>query len=177
MTTRALGALPGALILLLAASTLACSGGSEQSSKAAEPAIPETPEAYRDQAAKLRREGKHKEAQDAALKAFTLAPSGPRVLERIELAKAWGAAGKAAGAINEIKSLEAEKRGEPPVAVDEVNIAEVYAQIGDPNAVFRWLDRAVEAKSPNLRGIENNPDLEPVKTDPRWQEFLATIPK
>jgi lipopolysaccharide biosynthesis regulator YciM len=137
-------------------------------------AIAETPEAYRAHSAELRREGKHQEAANAALKAYTLARTGPRVAERIELAKAFGAAGNSAGAINEIKSLEKEKR-DAGAAVDEVNIAEVYAQIGDPNAVFRWLARAVEAKSPNLPGIENNPDLEPVKNDPRWQQFLATL--
>jgi len=176
MNTRALSALSGALILLVTATTTACSGGGE-ATKAAEPVVAETPEGYREYAAKLRREGKHKEALDAALKAYTLAGSGPRVLERIELAKAHGASGKPLGAINEIKSLEVEKRGNPPVAVDEVNIAEVYAQIGDPDAVFRWLQRAIDAKSPNLTGIESNVDLEPVKVDPRWQQFLGLLPK
>jgi hypothetical protein len=172
MKTRALHALPGALFLFLAT---ACSGGTDNASKASEPAPPETPEAFRAQAAQLRREGKHQEAANAALKAFTLARSGPRVLERIELAKAFGAGGNM-GAINEIKSLETEKRDQG-LPVDEVHIAEVYAQIGDPNAVFRWLERAVTARSPNLAGVADNPDLDPVKTDPRWQPFLATVPK
>lgn len=167
----------GAVVLLAGLLPIfpACDSlASKSSDEPAVAAIPETPEAYRARAAELRREGKHQDAANAALKAFTLARTGPRVAERIELAKAFGAAGNSAGAINEIKSLEKEKR-EDGVAVDEVNIAEVYAQIGDPNAVFRWLNRAVEAKSPNLADIANNPDLEPVKNDPRWQEFLATV--
>jgi hypothetical protein len=175
MRTRALRAFP-APALFVAALTLACSSGGDAATKSAEPVIAETPEAYREYAAKLRREGKHNEAANAALKAFTLARTGPRVLERLELAKAFGAGGQSAGAINEIKSLEKEYF-EKKLPVDQVHIAEVYAQIGDPNAVFRWLPRAVEAKSPNLVGIENNPDLEPVKSDPRWAQFLATLPK
>jgi hypothetical protein len=175
MTAPAKRAPARALFLLLAAA-FACSGGSDTASKASEPALPETPEAYRAEAARLRHEGKHQEAANAALKAFTLARTGPRVAERIELAKAFGAAGNSAGAINEIKSLETEKRDQG-VSVDEVNIAEVYAQIGDPNAVHRWLQRAVAANSPNLQGLENNPDLTPFKSDPRWQEILNSLPK
>ena len=177
MKNRALSALPGALVLLFAATTVACSGGGGEATKAAEPVLAETPDAYRDHATKLRREGKHKEALAAALKAYTLAASGPRVAERLELAKIHGASGNPLAGINEIRSLIDEKNGTPPVAVDEVDIAEVYAQIGDTPAVFRWLPRAVDAKSPKLQGIETNVDLEPMKADPRWMAFLATIKK
>ncbi|MGH7460517.1 MAG: hypothetical protein ACREMA_05760 [Longimicrobiales bacterium] len=176
MRTPALRVFPAPVLLIISALTLACSGGGDAATKAADPVIAETPEAYREYAARLRREGKHNEAANAALKAYTLARTGPRVAERLELAKAFGAGGKSASAINEIKLLEKE-RSEQNLSVDAVSIAEVYAQIGDPNAVFRWLPRAVEAKSLNLAGIENNPDFEPVKSDPRWAQFLATIPK
>jgi lipopolysaccharide biosynthesis regulator YciM len=165
--------------ILLAFFLLPAIGCSNTDSKGSEPAaevVPQTPEALLKQSAELRRAGKAKEARDAALQAFTLARSGPRVAERLELAKAQAAGGNSAGAINEIKSLEREKR-EENVPVDEVSIAEVYAQIGDPNAVFRWLSRAVEAKSPNLATLQTNQDLEPVKADPRWPQFLATVPK
>ncbi len=164
------------LLTLLLLPVLGCNSPSSKASQPAADSTPKTPEALLQQSAELRRSGKAKEAIDVALQAFTLARSGPRVAERLELAKAQGAAGNAAGAINEIKSLETEKRDQN-VPVDEVSIAEVYAQIGDPNAVFRWLPRAVEAKSPKLAGIQDNKDLEPVKTDPRWAQFLATLPK
>src|SRR5262245_16703961 len=140
MRTQALRVGTRTQILLLAAMAAACSG-TETSSKAADPAPPQTAEAYRNEAARLRQEGKHKEAADTALKAFVLAGSGPRVLERLELAKAFAAGVSAAtvekdrakatiSAINEIKQLEREKQ-EQSLAVDEVNIAEVYAILGD----------------------------------------------
>jgi hypothetical protein len=152
----------------------ACTGPAEKSSGETV-VVPETAEGYRNRAAELRREGKHKEAVDAAVKAYTLAGSGnPRVAERIELAKAFGAGGQAASAINEVKELEKEKR-DSGLPVDEVDLAEVYAQIGDPNAVFRWLDRAIVAKSPKVSGLADNKDLDPVKTDPRWQDIVAAV--
>jgi hypothetical protein len=187
MRTQALRVGFRTLILLVAATVAACSG-TESSSKASEPAIAQTPEAYRNEAARLRQEGKHKEAADTALKAFMLAGSGPRVLERLELAKALAASANdttrseddrakaTMGAINEIKELERDKGGQN-LAVDEVDIAEVYAILGDPAAVFRWLDRAIIAKSPNLQDIETNPDLASVRADPRWQQLQARIPK
>jgi hypothetical protein len=186
MRTQALRVCLRTLVLLVAATAGACSG-TESSSKAAEPATPQTPEAYRDEAARLRREGKHKEAADTALKAFVLAGSGPRVLERIELAKAFAAGANAAtsesdrakataGAINEIKQLENEKLNQN-LAVDEVDIAEVYAILGDPNAAFRWLMRALDVKSPNLQDLSTNPDLEAIRSDPRWQQLQARMPR
>lgn len=170
-------------VMLFTASLLlaACSGGAETAEKAAPVEdTPQTPEAYVEKAAKLRREGKAKEAADTALRAYMLARTGPRVAERLEIAKANAAIGNdkgTSGAINEIKLLEREARDDASIKLDPVDVAEVYAQIGDPNAVFRWLGRAVEARSPNLAGIADNPDFEPVKSDPRWQQFLSTIPR
>jgi hypothetical protein len=172
-----------AIVAVFAVTACSGSGDAEKASEAPAPTIAETPEAYRAEATRLRREGKFKEASEAALKAYTLAGSGPRVAERLELAKAQAAASKAgteqekgraiSGAINEIKSLETEKRTQG-VPVDEVHIAEVYALLGDANSVFRWLTRAVEARSPNVATVETNPDFESMKADPRWAQFLAT---
>jgi hypothetical protein len=88
--------------LLLAACSPAADDTAEKAAPVAE--TPQTPEAYIEKSAQLRRDGKHKEALDTALRAFILAREGPRVAERIELAKANGAAGgtKTMGAINEI---------------------------------------------------------------------------
>jgi thioredoxin-like negative regulator of GroEL len=155
---------------------VACSKTDSKSSEPAPAAVPQTPESLIQKSTELRRSGKGKEAVDTAVAAYTLARTGPRVDERLELAKAQAAAGKSAGAINEIKQLEHEKR-EQKLPVDEVSIAEVYAQIGDPNAVFRWLSRAAEAKSPKLAGVQDNKDLDPVKSDPRWADFLAGLQK
>jgi hypothetical protein len=165
-----------AFLAVLVLPLLACNKADSKGSEPAPETTPQTPEALVAKSVDLRRAGKGKEAVNASVEAYALARTGPRVEERLELAKAQGAAGNAAGAINEIKQLEREKR-EQKLPVDEVSIAEVYAQIGDPNAVFRWLNRAVEAKSPKLAGVQDDKDLDPVKSDPRWAEFLASLKK
>ena len=118
----------------------------------------------------LRRKNRHEEAAQAASKAFELAPS-PGTEARLALAKVYAAADRSAAAINLVKEAEKRKReaGEP---VDEVKIAEVYAVLGDVAAVFRWLDRAVVAHSPNLATIQSNPDFAAVHDDPRWAQIV-----
>ena len=124
-------------------------------------------------AGELRRKNRHEEAAQAAEKAFMLAPS-PGTEARLEMAKVYAAAEQPASAINLVKEVEKKKReGEP---ADEVKIAEVYAVLDDPNSVFRWLTRAVEANSPNLATLKTNPDFTNVHDDPRWQEITAKLP-
>jgi len=160
-----------AALLVLAA----CSSGGESSEKADAPA-PQTAEEWVAESTRLRREGNYKSAVDAALEAFKIAGSGPRVQERIALAKAFGAGGNPTAAINEIKELEKE-RANGEIDLDEVEIASVYAQIGDPPAVFRWLDRAIAKNSPALSRVHTDADFEPVKADPRWADVVARVPQ
>jgi tetratricopeptide (TPR) repeat protein len=122
----------------------------------------------------LRRKNRLEEAAQAADKAFMLAPS-PATEARLNMAKVYAAADRSASAINLVKEVEQKKRdGSEPA--DEVKIAEVYAVLGDVSAVFRWLDRAVEAKSPNLATLKTHPDFAVVHDDPRWASLTASLP-
>lgn len=116
-------------------------------------------------AGELRRKNRLEEAGVAAEKAFELAPE-PGIEARLEMAKVHAAAERSASAINVVK--DAEKRKRAGEAVDEVKIAEVYAVLGDTAAVFRWLDRAVLAGSPNVATLQANPDFVSMHNDPRW---------
>lgn len=121
----------------------------------------------------LRRNQRHEEAAEAAQKAFMLAPS-PGTEARLEMAKVFAASDRSMAAINLVKEVERKKReGEP---ADEVRIAEVYAILGDASAVFRWLDRAIVANSPNLGTVKTNPDFNTVHDDPRWQDMVGKLP-
>jgi lipopolysaccharide biosynthesis regulator YciM len=124
--------------------------------------------------AQLRRNHRAEEASVAAQRAYMLAPE-PGIEARLEMAKVFAAAEQTASAINLVKEVEKKKREGVPA--DEVRIAEVYAVIGDPNSVFRWLDRAVTAQSPNLAGLANNPEFASVQSDARWQDILARLPQ
>ena len=121
----------------------------------------------------LRRKNRLEEASQAAQRAFMIAPS-PGTEARLEMAKVFAASDRSMAAINLVKEVEKKKReGEP---ADEVKIAEVYAVLGDPSAVFRWLDRAITANSPNLASVKTNPDFNSVHDDPRWQEIVGKLP-
>ena len=121
-------------------------------------------------ASELRRKSRYPEAQKAASKAFMLEPS-PATTSKLEIAKIHAAADEPASAINLVKEVEAKKKlGE---AADEVEIAEVYAILGDTVAVFRWLDRAVKAHSPQVPTLDSNPDLLGVHNDPRWPALVG----
>jgi hypothetical protein len=121
----------------------------------------------------LRRKDRLEEASEAAQKGFMLAPS-PGTEARLEMAKVFAESDRSMAAINLVKEVEKKKReGEP---ADEVKIAEVYGVLGDASAVFRWLDRAVAANSPNLGTVKTNPDFASVHDDPRWQEMITRLP-
>ncbi len=121
----------------------------------------------------LRRKGRMEEAAQSAEQAFMLAPS-PGTEARLNMAKVYAAAERSASAINLVKEVEKKKREGVPA--DEVKIAEVYAVLGDVAAVFRWLDRAVVANSPNLATLKTNPEFNSVHSDARWQSIVAALP-
>jgi tetratricopeptide (TPR) repeat protein len=122
----------------------------------------------------LRRKNRMEEAAQAAQKAFMVAPS-PGTEARLTMAKVYAAADKSASAINIVKEVEKKKRDSNEPA-DEVKIAEVYAVLGDVSAVFRWLDRAVAANSPNLATLKTNSEFNVVHDDPRWASITAKLP-
>ena len=124
--------------------------------------------------AQLRRKERVEEASVAAQRAYMLAPE-PGTEARLEMAKVFAAAEQSASAINLVKEVEKKKRDGMPA--DEVKIAEVYAVIGDPDAVFRWLERALVAQSPNLAGLASNPEFASVHSDERWPDILAQLPQ
>lgn len=162
--------------LVIAALFCACAGEKKvEKAKDADPAVTALKERIASDstnwqldaqlAEELRRTNRLDEAAIAAEKAFQLAPS-PAIEARLVMAKVYAAADRSAAAINLVK--EAEKQKKVGQAVDEVKIAEVYAILGDVAAVFRWLDRAVTAHSPNLATLGTNPDFASLHDDPRW---------
>ena len=50
-------------------------------------------------------------------------------------------------------------------------VAHVYAWIGDADAAFEWLDRAVVQNEDGLTQQFPQPFFTPIHADPRWQTF------
>jgi len=51
-------------------------------------------------------------------------------------------------------------------------IAHVYAMMGEADAAFEWLDRAVAQNEDGLDQQHVHAYYDPIRDDPRWQEFL-----
>lgn len=161
-----------ALLLLCSA----CAADEQEAAKDADPAIASMQaqiakdtanwELHAFLADELRRKNRLEEAAQAAEKAFQLAPS-PAIGARLTMAKVYAAVeGRSAAAINLVKEAEKQKRA--GAQVDEVDIAEVYAVLGDTSAVFRWLDRAKSGGSPTVAFLNANPEFDGYRKDERW---------
>ncbi len=52
-----------------------------------------------------------------------------------------------------------------------LQIAIVYAQAGDQDKAFEWLERAFQQRDPGLIELESDPELEPLRGDPRFRSL------
>jgi adenylate cyclase len=55
------------------------------------------------------------------------------------------------------------------------SVAWALAFQGDADGAFKYLDMALEAKDPFLKGILNNPGFIQIHSDPRWLSFLERL--
>ncbi|MBS1794804.1 MAG: protein kinase [Acidobacteria bacterium] len=54
---------------------------------------------------------------------------------------------------------------------------EAFAQLGDKDMAFKWLNRALKLGNENKTFYLNDPCLEPVRSDPRFAELIAQMGK
>ncbi len=55
------------------------------------------------------------------------------------------------------------------------NIAWIYLALGDVDAAFTWLERAVDESDPKIVGINTYPTLAPLRTHPRFAALLRKM--
>jgi eukaryotic-like serine/threonine-protein kinase len=56
-----------------------------------------------------------------------------------------------------------------------IDVALVYTGLGDRDQAFAWLDRAYEARDPNLIGVNVERELDSLRSDPRFIDLLRRI--
>lgn len=60
-------------------------------------------------------------------------------------------------------------------AVSSYNVACVYSLRGKTDKAFIWLEKSREAGFNNLEQIENDTDMDNIRKDPRFAEFLKSL--
>jgi TolB-like protein/Tfp pilus assembly protein PilF len=109
-----------------------------------------------------------------ALAAFRRAAALSGVRDSAHLAHALavtGERGAAGGVLRELLASSG-RRYVPPFGV-----AVAYAGLGDVDAAFRWLDRAVEERSSFVTGAKTLPAFDRLRADPRWGLLLRRMAK
>jgi tetratricopeptide (TPR) repeat protein len=54
-------------------------------------------------------------------------------------------------------------------------IATIYSTLGDHDGAFEWLERARQARDPWLPWVKVDPSFDPLRNDPRFASFLASL--
>ncbi|HYC09247.1 MAG TPA: TIR domain-containing protein [Steroidobacteraceae bacterium] len=81
----------------------------------------------------------------------------------------YHAEGRTADAQGALQSLVENSAG------SEFQVAEAYAYIGNTDAAFAWLDRAVESRDPGIQWLRGDPLLRSLTQDPRYATLLRRL--
>jgi serine/threonine-protein kinase len=110
------------------------------------------------------------EAADEMQLAHTL--SGGGLVPLGFLGYLHGAAGRQAEARGILEHLaQAARAGYVPPS----SFASVHVGLGDIDAAFEWLDRAIDARDPLIMPIKSFPYLDPLRGDPRFTALLRKM--
>ena len=55
------------------------------------------------------------------------------------------------------------------------DIASLYADLGDKDQAFRWLNTAYQEHSPEMEGLKTDFLLDPIRSDPRFAELVRKV--
>jgi len=58
---------------------------------------------------------------------------------------------------------------------DGRDIAVVYSGLGDKDQAFAWLEKAFQYHSFFLSGLRLEPSLDPLRSDPRWDDLQRRV--
>ena len=93
-----------------------------------------------------------------------------------QLSAAGDAGFRAGGWLEEVRrvndvTLSQRKR----TYVSPLSIAESYAQLGQKDEAFHWLDIALQERDHAILDIHGDPFLDPIRNDPRFATVVKTI--
>jgi TolB-like protein/Flp pilus assembly protein TadD len=106
----------------------------------------------------------------AAIQAFSRAGGGPYALGH--LGNAYARSGQTDAARKAIAQLEEQVRKN---GVGRYEIALIYAGLGDRKSAFKWLEDSYRAHDVGLVYLKVDPCLDPLRSDPHFDELLQHI--
>ena len=59
--------------------------------------------------------------------------------------------------------------------VSPLSIAALHTLLGEKDEAFRWLDKAVEDRSPFLIALSADPQWDSIRSDPRFSEVVRRV--
>src|SRR5215510_4436593 len=116
------------------------------------------------------KQGHHSEAITELRKAVDL-PGRDRACVRA-LAYGFAIVGQRAEALALLKELEAKYERHEALGLD---VAAVYAGLGDKDQVFVWLEKDFQSHTGLLSQIMNQPPFESLRSDPRFADLLRRM--
>jgi TolB-like protein/DNA-binding winged helix-turn-helix (wHTH) protein len=98
--------------------------------------------------------------------------SGRSAAEIDSLRSAYAASGMKGYWLEQLELLKERAKQRP---VRPLELAEVYAQTGEKDQAFQWLEKAYEEREPQLITLKVDPSFDSLHTDSRFQNFLRRI--
>jgi hypothetical protein len=72
--------------------------------------------------------------------------------------------------------LKAQRKTQPSSAYGSAyTIAEFYAELGDKDQAFQWLNTAFQERDEGLMGLKTDFSLDPLRSDPRFAELVRKV--
>jgi TolB-like protein/DNA-binding winged helix-turn-helix (wHTH) protein len=113
-----------------------------------------------------------KQTYSEALSEFQQVAAAFNGQEGIGIARLYASLGKAEDAR---RVLSVHEQPPPDGVQDWFYIAGVYAQLGDKDRAFLWLERAYENHDFFLTFVKVDPQMDPLRSDPRFKDILTRI--
>jgi tetratricopeptide (TPR) repeat protein len=91
---------------------------------------------------------------------------------RGHLGRAYAAAGRRAEALRTIGWM---KEHAPSIEIGAYEIGFIYAELGEKDLAFEWLNKAYESRAVGMEYLKVDPCFDKIRSDPRFQDLLRRM--
>jgi TolB-like protein/DNA-binding winged helix-turn-helix (wHTH) protein/Tfp pilus assembly protein PilF len=110
----------------------------------------------------------------------------PEATAEVKKIKSWENLTFALGELGHIYALQGNRRVAQEIAnklqrrsaqqyTDPYYLSKIYIALGEKDAAFAWLQKAYQQHSPGVLALAHDPDYDPVRSDPRFQDLVRRV--